>query len=218
MERLRFARKDVLVKAKTSRRDAAFALVVAGLLVAALCSGGCIFSPREPDGPPEGGEGDWEPPVTTTILRSNLKSAMERENVGNYSDCFAEDFRFHVDPSDSLDAGAEGEVRYANWVKSDETQAMQSVFAAASEISIQFTMVEGPDETQDDTFRREDYTMTVYWSSGQHVNEEITYKGRATLHMRREQSRWSIYKWVDRRTVEPDVNETWGVVRGDFRP
>ncbi len=194
------------------------AAMLTGLLTLMLSSGGCLFNPREPDGPPDGSDTDWETPVTTNILRANLKAALERENIGNFSDCFTDDFRFHVDPSDSLDAGAEGEVRYANWVKDDEVQATQSIFAGASEISVTFMTTEWPDETQDDTFRREEYTLTIYWASGQNVNEEITYKGRATLHMRREQSRWAIYEWVDRRTVEPAVNETWGMLRGDYRP
>ncbi len=192
-------------------------LALAALLALLLACGGCLFSPRSPDGPPEGGETDWETPVTTTILRANLKAAIEGENIGNYGDCFAEDFRFHVDPSDSLDAGTEGEERYANWVKEDETQAMAAIFSQASEISVTFVTTEPFDETQDEMYRREEYTLTVAWSSGQHINEEITYKGRATLHMRREQSRWSIFRWVDRRTVEPAENETWGVLRGDYR-
>lgn len=189
----------------------------AALLALVVLPAGCILSPRDPDGPPEGDETPWETPVTTTIVRTNLKAALEDENVGNISDCLTEDFRFHVDPSDSLYAGAEGEVRYAMWMKDDEVAAHQAMFGDASEISISFANVDPPDETGDDTFRREDYVLTIVWSSGQGVNEEITYKGRATLHMRREQSRWAIYRWVDRRTVEPAENETWGVLRGDYR-
>jgi hypothetical protein len=197
-----------------TRRSAAG---IAALLLVLVFAGGCLFSPRSPDGPPEGDETNWETPVTTTILRSNLRSALQGESIGNYSDCFTDDFRFHVDPSDSLDAGSEGEVRYADWIKDDEVQAAQTIFASASEISVTFATFEQSDETGDEAFRREDYTLTIYWTSGQHINQEITYKGRATLHMRREQSRWAIYEWVDRRTVEPAQNETWGVLRGDYR-
>ncbi|MCD4690531.1 hypothetical protein K8S17_03635 [bacterium] len=197
-----------------------YTIVILSLLLAAatvLCAGGCLFNPRDPDGPPDGGETDWETPVTTTIVRANLKAAMEGENNANYEDCFTDDFRFHVDPSDSLDAGQEGEERYADWVKDDEILAVAGIFAGASEIQLRFVTTVSPDETQDETFRREEYVLTVFWSSGQHVNEEIIYKGIATLHLRRTQSRWAIYKWVDRRIVEPDENETWGVLRGDYR-
>ncbi len=191
--------------------------ILAGLLALLLFSAGCLFSPREPDGPPDGGETDWETPVTTTILRTNLKAALEGENIGNISDCFTDDYAFEVDLSDYIDAGAEGDVRYANWGKADETQATQAIFAGASEINVTFVNAEPPDETQDDTYRREDYVLTIFWQSGQNINEEITYKGQATIYMRREQSSWAIYRWVDSRTVEPSENETWGVLRGDYR-
>ena len=106
--------------------------VLAGILALMLFSAGCLFNPRDPDGPPDSDETDWETPVTTNILRANLKAALEGENIGNIADCFTDDFRFHVDPSDSLDAGVEGEVRYANWGKTDEVQATQAIFAGAS--------------------------------------------------------------------------------------
>ncbi len=178
---------------------------------------GCLFSPRTPDGPPDENEIPWETPVTTTIVLTNLKAALVGEGTANYMDCFSDDFCFHVDPQDSLDAGQEGEARYANWVATDEEQAVTGVFAAASEISISFTAFEAPDESQDETFRKDDYVLTIDWASGQHVNEQITYKGRATLHMRKTGSRWAIFEWVDRRTENPDDFETWGVVRGDHR-
>jgi len=195
----------------------AAAVAVAGLLALLVLSAGCLFNPRQPDGPPDSAADNWQTPVTTTILRTNLKTALESENIGNISDRFTDDFRFHVDPSDSLDAGAEGEVRYANWGKDDEVQATQAIFASASEISVTFVNEELTDETGDDMYRVESYVLTIFWQSGQNINEEVTYKGRATLHMRREQSSWAIYEWVDRRTVEPSENETWGVLRGDYR-
>ncbi len=209
-------RARTAISARRGRRSAATA-TLAGLLALLLLSAGCLFNPRDPDGPPDSTADDWETPVTTIILRTNLKAALEGENIGNISDCFTDDFRFHVDPSDSLDAGAEGEVRYADWVKDDEVQATQAIFAIASEINVTFSTVEATDESGDDMYRQENYVLTVFWQSGQNINEEITYKGRATLHMRREQSSWAIYEWVDRRTVEPSENETWGVLRGDYR-
>ncbi len=196
-------------------RRAHFILI--GLLALLLSSAGCLFSPRDPDGPPDDVADNWETPVTTTILRENLKAALEGENIGNISDCFTDDYVFEVDPSDYIDAGAEGDVRYADWGKDDETQATQAIFASASDINVTFINVESTDESGDDMYRREDYVLTIFWQSGQNINEEITYKGQATLHMRREQSSWAIYRWVDSRTVEPSENETWGVLRGDYR-
>ncbi len=189
------------------------------VLTVALVFGlsGCLFSPRAPDGPPDEGGIPWETPVTTSIVLTNLKAALVGEGTANYVDCFTDDFRFHVDPEDSLDAGQEGEARYANWVVSDEEQAVSGIFAEASGISISFTAFEPPDESQDETFRRDDYVLVVDWASGQHVSEQVTYKGRATLHMRKTGSRWAIYEWVDRRTEDPEDFETWGVLRGDYR-
>ncbi len=188
-----------------------------GLLALLLFSAGCLFSPREPDGPPDGVADNWETPVTTTILRANLKAALESENIGNMSDCFTDDYTFEVDLSDYIDAGAEGDVRYTDWGKTDEIQATQAIFAGASDINVTFVLEEATDESGDDMYRRESYVLTVFWQSGQNINEEVTYKGQATLYMRREQSSWAIYRWVDSRTVEPSVNETWGVLRGDYR-
>ncbi len=178
---------------------------------------GCLFSPRTPDGPPDGSDIPWETPVTTTIVLTNLKAALVGEGTANYMDCFTDDFRFHVDPGDSLDAGEEGEARYANWTASEEEQAVSGIFAEASAISISFTSFEPPDESQDETFRRDDYVLVVDWAPGQHVSEQIVYKGRATLHMRKTGSRWAIYEWVDRRTEAPEDFVTWGVLRGDYR-
>lgn len=190
----------------------------AGLAVLAVCAflSGCIFAPREPDGPPEGDPTDWETPITTTIVLQNLSAALEGENPNNYRECFTEDYRFHVDPQDSLDAGQEAEDRYANWTRDDEEHAASRMLADATEISVAFTTVTQPDETQPETSRQEDYTLTVTFQSGPHINEEVTYKGRATLWMRRSDSgRWAIFRWVDRRIAQG--YSTWGVVRGDYR-
>jgi hypothetical protein len=191
----------------------------AGLLAAlavCLAVGGCIFAPREPDGPPDGDSTNWETPITTLIVLQNLKAAMRGENPTNYRECFTADYAFHVDPQDSLDAGQEAEERYAGWTRDDEEHAASRIFGDAAQITVTFTTVIQPDETQVETCRQEDYTLTVAWESGGHVNEEITYRGRASLWMRKGDSgRWAIFRWVDRRTVAG--SSTWGTVRGENR-
>jgi hypothetical protein len=195
------------------------ALRRAGFLVAlgtVLALGGCIFTPREPDGPPEGDTTNWETPITTLIVLQNLRAAMADENPTNYRECFTEDYAFHVDPQDSLDAGQEAEDRYADWTRDDEEHAASRIFGGAAEITVNFSTVLQPDEAQMETCRQEDYTLTVAWESGGHVNEEITYRGRASLWMRKNDSgRWAIFRWVDRRSVV--ANSTWGTVRGEYR-
>lgn len=185
-------------------------------LSVALLFGGCILSPREPDGPPEGDVTDWETPINTSIVLSNLKSAFEGEGLTNYRDCFADSFRFHVDPSDSLDAGQEGYDRYANWTRDDEEHAANGVFGDAADITLTFMTIQQPDESTDNTYRIEQYSLTVEWDApGQH--QEVTYRGQASLHMRRDSTgRWAIYRWVDRR-LSSGTYTTWGVLRGDFR-
>jgi len=192
-------------------------VTAAAALAALLFGGGCLFSPREPEGPSGGPVIPWETPINTSIVLTNLKAAVEGEGVSNYKDCFTDDYRFHVDPQDSLDAGQEAEQRYANWTLTDEEHAMNSIFAGAADLSVRFTNVVAPNEGQDDTYRRDDYELTIKWQSGPHVNEEITYKGAATLYMRRDGTgRWAIYQWVDRR-LDPPTNSTWGQLRGDYR-
>ena len=192
------------------------ALVAAVAMVALLFQSGCILSPRDPDGPPEGGQTDWETPIDTDTVLRNIRTALMGESVNNYRDSFTEDYRFHVDPQDSLDAGVEGEDLYAHWTRQEEVFAANGMFNDAASISVSFTNVEAPQEEFDETFRREDYTLTVAWQSGPHVNEEIVYRGRATLWMRRTAGRWAIFQWVDRR-ADPPVNDTWGVLRGEYR-
>jgi hypothetical protein len=192
-------------------RRATFALAAA-----LLFQGGCILSPRDPDGPPEGDQTDWETPIDTDTVLRNIRAALEGESSQNYRDSFTEDYRFYVDPQDSLDAGVEGEQRYANWTREDEVFAANGIFADAATISVSFTNVEAPQEEFDETYRQEDYTLTVAWQSGPHVNEEITYKGSAKLWMRRSAGRWAIFRWIDRR-ADPPIHETWGVLRGDYR-
>lgn len=190
-------------------------ILAAGLL--ALAAGGCIFSPRDPDGPPEGSTTPWETPISTYVVLTNLVAAYEDENPQNYRDCFTDDFVFHVDPSDSIMAGQEGYERYADWTVDDEEQAASNIFAVSKDISLTFNNVLQPNENDDETYRQEEYELTMIWQTGAHVDEQVTYKGRATLHMRKEDGRWAIFEWVDRRIVEPQVNETWGVLRGDYR-
>lgn len=192
------------------------ALPAAAAAAVLILLGGCILSPRSPDGPPEGGQTDWETPVDTDTVLRNIRTALSGENINNYRDSFTEDYEFHVDPQDSLDAGEEGTTRYADWTRDDEVFAATGIFSDASSISVSFVNVEAPQEEFDETFRKEDYTLTIAWQSGPHVNEEITYKGRATLWMRRTAGRWAVFQWVDRR-ADPPVNETWGVLRGDYR-
>jgi hypothetical protein len=201
---------------RTARTRAMRAAAALSLLAAGLLIGGCIFSPREPDGPPEGNVTDWETPINTSIVLSNLRSAFEGEGLTNYRDCFADSFRFHVDPSDSLDAGQEGFDRYANWTRDDEEHAANGIFGDASDITVSFTTIQQPDESSDNTYRIEEYTLTIEWDSpGQH--EETLYKGQASLHMRRDVTgRWAIYRWVDRRLGSGSY-PTWGVLRGDYR-
>ena len=192
-------------------------VLVASALVAVFL-GGCLFSPRDPDGPPDEEPTDWQTPISTSIVLQNLKAAFEGEGLSNYRECFVDTFRFHVDPQDSLDAGQEGYERYANWTRDDEEYAASRIFSDAAGIALSFTTIEEPDETQDVTYRRESYVLTIEWQSGPHVpNEEITYEGWATLWMRRDDTgRWAIFRWVDRRP-DPHVCDTWGVLRGDYR-
>jgi hypothetical protein len=192
-------------------------LIVVTATAIALFLGGCLFSPREPDGPPTGGATDWQTPVNTTVVLENLAAALVSEGTSNYTDCFTEDYRFHVDPQDSLDAGQEADDRYANWTLEDEEQSAGSIFADAFSIAVKFENYTPPEEQYDVTYREEDYTLTIGWEAGPNAGKELVYKGRATLWMRNDAGRWAILRWADARTVDPDENETWGVLRGDYR-
>ena len=163
----------------------------------------------------------YKQPTSTNIVLENLVAALEGENSANYKDCFTDDYRFHVDPADSNDAFPEGEERYANWAREDEEHSIAGIFNDAATITLTSTTFEIVDEEDDGdglAIRKEDYNLVISWSSGAHVNEEITYKGRATLYFRSDDTeRWAIFKWVDRRTANPEDFETWGVLRGDYR-
>lgn len=189
-------------------------LLAIGLCAAALALGGCILSPRDPDGPPEEDATDWETPTNTSIVLENLKAAMEGESPSNYRDCYTEDFRFHVDPQDSLDAGQEAEDLYANWTREDEEQAANGIFGDASSVTVSFVNYQQPDESLEETYRIEDYTLTVAWQSGPNAGGSVTYEGRAILHMREDGGRWAIFRWADGRTT---ANPTWGFLRGQYR-
>ena len=184
-------------------------------IAAALLLSGCIFTPRDPDGPPEGDVTDWETPINTSIVLQNLTAAFEGEGLQNYKDCFTDSFRFHVDPSDSLAAGQEAEQRYANWTREDEEHAANGIFTVASDIDLSFTTIQEPDESSDETYRIEEYELIVTYEGG--ASEEVYYRGQASLHMRRDGTgRWAIFRWVDRRLTDPPPN-TWGSHRGDYR-
>jgi hypothetical protein len=193
-------------------------MLLLAVLIGALLEGGCLLSPRDPDGPPSEDDTPWETPAYTDAVLRNLKNALTGQSSGNYRDCFEEDFRFHVDPSDSLDAGEEGEDRYANWTLSDEETYIANIFPQAEEITLTLTEVEDdtPITSDDDIYRKDDYELVIIWRDGD-LTEEAIYKGQMTLYMRfRDTGTWAIYKWVDRRTSYP-AYETWGVLRGNFR-
>lgn len=216
MERNAQSQSDVLRKLA---RGTLPAVVIAALALVPLS--GCIFSPRAPDGPPEeGNEIPWQPPTDTDTVLTNMAAALAGEGTSNYLDCFANDFRFFVDPQDSLDAGQEAEQRYANWTKDDESVAINSIFLdSAPGIDVAFSTETPPNEEDEITYRRENYTLTIVWQHGQHEpGESVTYRGRATLWMRKDDTeRWSIFRWVDRRLPDQGSASTWGVLRGDYR-
>lgn len=220
MEHLGQYQSLVLVRPWHGRRASRWA---AGLAVVTLllATQGCIFSPRAPDGPPdEGNEIPWVTPTDTDKVLENLAAALAGEGIPNYLNCFTDSFRFHVDPQDSLNAGQEGYDRYALWRLDDENTYVASVFQEADVgIEVNFTTVIAPDESQDETYRREDYEMTIVWRSGAHQpGEPVVYRGRATLWLRRDDTElWSIFEWVDRRADNPGGSDTWGVLRGDYR-
>lgn len=206
-------------------RIALLALIAAAT---ALLLTGCLFSPRDPDGPPdEGSEIPWETPVDTSTVLKNLAAALAGEGTQNYLDCFADSteggdlaYRCYFDPSDSLDAEPEAVERYSNWRLTDEGSAVDGIFLEAAEgIHVSFTTDTEPDESQDVTYRREDYVLTVVWQSGAHSpGESVEYRGRATLWMRKDDTgRWAIFRWVDRRLPDQGGDDTWGKLRGDYR-
>ena len=210
-------------RARAAERAALIWLVAGAFLIA---MSGCIFSPREPDGPPdEGGDIPWVTPTDTSKVLENLAAALAGKGISNYMDCLimdspADSFTFHVDPQDSLDAGQEGYDRYANWRRDDEATYIAGVFLECAEgMDLSFSTVDEPDETQDETYRREDYELTIVWQSGDHQpGESVTYRGQVTFWMRRDETElWSIFRWVDRRAANPGGSETWGVLRGDYR-
>jgi len=182
---------------------------------------GCIFSPRDPDGPPdEGPDIPWVTPTDTDKVLENLAAALAGEGISNYMDCLDDTFRFRVDPQDSLDAGQEGYDRYANWRRDDEATYIDGVFLdSAVGIDVVFTTVEDPDENEEETYRRDDYELTIVWQSGDHQpGESVTYRGQVTFWLRRDETQlWSIFRWVDRRAANPGGSTTWGVLRGDYR-
>ena len=205
-------------RARAAARAALIWLVAGAFLIA---MSGCIFSPREPDGPPdEGPDIPWVTPTDTSKVLENLAAALAGKGISNYMSCLTQDFRFHVDPQDSLDAGQEGYDRYANWRRDDEATYIAGVFLECAEgMDLSFSTVDEPDETQDETYRREDYELTIVWQSGDHQpGESVTYRGQVTFWMRRDETElWSIFRWVDRRAANPGGSETWGVLRGDYR-
>jgi hypothetical protein len=197
----------------------ALVCLATGVLLVAMQ--GCIFSPRDPDGPPdEGPDIPWVTPTDTDKVLENLAAALAGEGISNYMDCLADSFRFHVDPQDSLDAGQEGYDRYALWRRDDEATYIDGVFLdSAVGIDVTFTTVEEPDENEDETYRRDDYELTIVWQSGDHQpGESVTYRGQVRFSLRRDETQlWSIFEWVDRRAADPGGSATWGVLRGDYR-
>jgi hypothetical protein len=234
MEHRSDARPDVLADrgaTGTTGRNRAGGLTLRGIVALVLCAlmlqatSGCFFGPRDPDGPPDQGtEIPWETPSTTDAVLRNMAAALAGEGVSNYMDCFASDneggFRFHVDPQDSLAAGDEGDERYDQWFRDDEATYIEGVFLESDKgMSLTFTSVEDPDENADDTYRKDDYVLNITWRSGDHQpGEQETFRGRVTLYLKRDETQlWSVYKWVDRRAVNPNGASTWGVLRGDYR-
>ena len=202
---------------------AALVCLAAGALLASVP--GCILSPRDDDGPPyEGDEIPWVTPTDTDKVLANLAAALAGGGISNYMDCFTQleqgGFKFHVDPQDSLDAGNEAWDRYDSWTREDEATYITGVFLESAEgIDVSFSTVDEPDETEDETYRREDYELTIVWQSGDHQpGESVTYRGQVTFWMKRDDTElWSIYEWVDRRAADPGGSDTWGVLRGDYR-
>ena len=191
-------------------------LLVAGLALVASCG---IFEPRDSETPDEGsGSSSYTQPQDPATAISNLVNVMSESPHSNYTDMFAEDFKFVPDPDDVLTLESiYGQGVFDDWDVDEEVDVGDKVFSRY--LLILLDLAEGTvTEDTDSTYTvLHEYRLDVLGDDGW-----ARYRGAANLRIRQDPSDrlWYISEWEDFRTEASDssgVDGTWGLLKGEIR-
>jgi len=179
---------------------------------------GCTnpFTTRGIEDPDSNQKSDiYDSPTDHETVFSNLKYALEQQNVVNYMNCFVDTsanaplpFQFIHDPSIES-------FGLANWSLFDERNYINKVFQLATKITFEYVDSPGSQEIANSIDLAETryfrYRLTI------EIDTEQIYTGKARMKLvKNDLSLWAIHTWEDIRD-ETENPDTWSKLKSKYR-
>lgn len=170
------------------------------------------FVTGEPEQPKNSdGSGQYEIPTNPSVVIDNLLSSYNHKDIGNYTSCFADSFRFYAAREDS----ANSPQTFSNWGLELETSTASYIFSQDS-VTLQLLGTSDYSDFEDfqdgvATYYRL-YTLIV--SSSENATLERPAEGIAQFKMsKNSQGNWHIYEWHD---IADTSDNRWSQVKEEF--
>lgn len=188
------------------RRPSASRALIGGL--ALLLVAGCLFEPREPEKPGNGGtEIVWVPPITLGNALGNIKRALEAKQTINYGRAFSQAEFIHV--LDQADEAELGQNEFEDWSATQEEQRMAGILSSTTATLTVFWVPQDSIQESADVRWYDDlnYRLSFRGPAG-----TVEYSGIVDLYFEDDGTgQWYISRWEDRR--DGSSNRTWGWLR-----
>jgi hypothetical protein len=185
----------------------------AGVLLLLLASGCGLFETRTPTKPPGGSLFTCLTLDAQDNVYLNVQRAYGRgDGLGCYVSTLDDNaFRFHPDPTDSSEQGAQ----FVNWDKSVEETVSNAIIGAVDSIYLQLKLPYEAITVQPDVETRK-YAYEIETVGG--AIADTLFQGVAEITIRRGSGgAWQITDWYDRRDPNGTTSRTWGYLRGSYR-
>jgi hypothetical protein len=179
-------------------------------LAVALLGAGCLFQPREPVPPGQGGEVVWVPPAALGNALGNMKRALDNKQLINYGKSFSpQSFEMVLDPADEAELGQN---EFTTWSASLEEQRMSGILSSTpGTLTVYWVPRDSLDLQQTRYYEDLNYRLEFRGSGG-----TVEYSGRVDLYFQDDGTGlWFISRWVDKR--DGSNNRTWGWLRARNR-
>ncbi len=187
-------------------------LTAAGMVLAWVCAGGCLFTPRVAESP-AGQVIDYLPQANPINVLENLQTAMNNTDAAGYDRMIAEDFTYVPDPD--TESSYPG-VDWSTWNREKEIafitdffNNVQGIQANLREVAV-FTDWSGTEAEL-----RYIYRVDVQESGG-----VVPYRASVTFNLRLDGTYWVLTRWLDEQgEQDPDTGAqlpSLGQRRGAF--
>ncbi|MCK4305500.1 MAG: hypothetical protein KAY24_14785 [Candidatus Eisenbacteria sp.] len=186
--------------------------VLLGSLLITWALGGCLFTPRDPEDPGNGGTGVvWVDPEVLYDALGNMERALEAKALTNYGASFASGLlEMVLDPGDEADLG---EDQFPDWTKDKEEERMRGILTSTdATLDVEWFFTPGVSDSIDESASERYYKDLGYRLTFEEGSKTSVYSGFADLWFQDDGTGlWYVSKWIDKR--DDTGNLTWGWLR-----